>query len=621
MNSNLISRLSFLCFFFISTLPWRMAFSQEKLWEKDLRDVLYNVSWIEQSNDGVIIAAGDKGLAGVDNYSGEIRWHNPELKAVNRNSFYLVEGLPVFHVQYQPLAGKTRSLLIESSSGKILFDSKDEQMEIGKYSILPQISGILFEAKQASQNKLLLFDYAKGEVKWMSDQGASPGLVKSVVNKAKNLTGFLAFPPVVIDNTKLLVAEDKKVSLLDASQGKVLWSQEFKDKLKAVVYSPVGQRIYAGVKNRLQIMESATGQDITDSKMKLGGELITVFPNSDNKIVVVDAASFNILDPATNQFIWKKSVEVDGLYDVIEVDNHYYAVGSEEKSSVIAKVDKNSERIWKAKLDGYAYYVQPIATGVFYLSSEKSNILQYETGDKIWKKDIKFSAIPAVNVDDKSQEVVFFEGEKLHKFSLKNGNLEALNESIAFKKTKDAVFQLEIRPSGYFIFANQHLAFVDKGGKLAYTSYYEPVATTEGLTQIAEMGVYATTGVDLDIQGSLESIAALKSLSQGAYRSGGDQSEGSSQSTLIAGLYANNVPVFEVSKKRYFNSREAKDHFYVLSKSETEGNQILRIQKEPGKADKKISLTDKTPSYVVDEVDDVVFVSEKNHLLTAYKMK
>lgn len=61
--------------------------AQGKIWEIDLRDRLFEVGWIEQANDGTIIAAVAKGLMALDNNTGETRWHKPDLKSIDNKKF------------------------------------------------------------------------------------------------------------------------------------------------------------------------------------------------------------------------------------------------------------------------------------------------------------------------------------------------------------------------------------------------------------------------------------------------------------------------------------------------------------------------------------------------------
>jgi outer membrane protein assembly factor BamB len=600
--------------------------AQAILWKKDLKDDLYSVSWIEQTNDGTIIAAGDKGMMGIDNNTGNVLWTNTDLKAINRATFHSVENMPMFHVEYVNLLGKSKTVLLEAYTGKVLFDSKDEDIKIGTNHLLPEISSILFEVKQEGKNKLLLFNYDEAAKKWMLELGEADGGLKSIYKSAMGKKGFLKFSPVVIDNNKLLVGEKEKAHMIDIATGKMLWSQNMEDKLNALIYSPADKKVYMGIKKKLRLFDSATGTDVTDGKMKLGSSLEQIFTNTQGKLVLVASDGFNLLDPATGKFIWKKSYSQDGINQVMEVNGSYYAIGGEDESSVLSKIDNNGERIWKEKIDGMAYYIKPIEKGIFYLSTEKSNIITYEKGEKIWKRDLKFKTVPSFDVDTKNNEVIFYENKGVYKFNLSSGNLDVLNEEIKFKNAKEYIFNLEVRPSGYFIHSDQHIAMIDRKGALTFNEYYSPVTSIEGLASVGQL-VADAYGIKIDIAGSLETLSSLDKLKNGSLMSAGDQNEASSKESVMAGLYTldgngkRKSTVFEVTEKRYFNSKITKDHKYILSHSGTEGTRILMVNKESGVIDKKIALVDSTPNYIADEIDERVFVNEKNHLITCYNMK
>jgi hypothetical protein len=119
----------------------------------------------------------------------------------------------------------------------------------------------------------------------------------------------------------------------------------------------------------------------------------------------------------------------------------------------------------------------------------------------------------------------------------------------------------------------------------------------------------------------MENMKELERLSKGAYGASNAATQGTSQTQVVAGMYFNESPVWEVTKTRYFNSRESHDHLFIPTKDEESKRSILMINKDTGKTDKKISLTDTTPQYVVDEVDNRVFLCEKNKTISCYNMK
>ncbi|NUN99093.1 MAG: PQQ-binding-like beta-propeller repeat protein [Saprospiraceae bacterium] len=591
--------------------------AQEVKWQRDLKEELYNVSWIEQANEGTIIASGDKGLVGLNNQTGAIAWQHADLKAIDRSTFHALENLPYFQVETTNLVGKSRALLIDASSGKILFDSKEENLKIGAHHLMPALSGIIFELKQESRNKLMFFDYSKNEKRWMTDISEASGGLTSVVKKSLGLTSFLSYAPQLAGNDRILIGEKEKVYMLGLADGKVIWSQEMDDKLNALLYVESDKKVYAGIKKKLMVMDGATGKDLTDGKMKIGSSLEQIYPNKAGQLVIVAADGFNLLNPATGSLVWKKSHALEGLSQVLEVGDDYYAVGGFEKGSVISRVSKDGERVWKENVDGFAYYFKPIEKGIFYLSTEKSNIISYD-GEKLWKKDIRFKSIPAVDVDLKNKEVVFYEDNTLHRFNLESGNIETLNEDIKLEKVKDFTANLQVRPDGYLIYTPQHTAFVDKKGGIRYNLYYPPLVTFGGFASVAQFGANIA-GVDVDIKGNLETIKSLDKLSHGSLKSSGDQNEGTTKESVAAGLYSNNQPLYEITKKRFSNSKQIKDHAFIVTGDDT-GSRIVMVNKDSGKVEKAIPLKDKSPSYLIDVIDNRVFLNENNKLISCYQM-
>ena len=144
---------------------------------------------------------------------------------------------------------------------------------------------------------------------------------------------------------------------------------------------------------------------------------------------------------------------------------------------------------------------------------------------------------------------------------------------------------------------------------------------------VAQVGL-AFAGVDFDIEGSIENLKTLQSLSHGVWGESADQTDATEETTVMAGLYVgtegNMAPIFEVTRTRYFNSKKSRDHQFILvhqKQADTDGrNFIYMVNKATGEIDKRIELFDKTPNYVIDEIDNRVFLNEKNRLISGLQM-
>ena len=607
------------------TLIASFGYSQEKEWEKDLKNDLYQVGWIKQSNEGNIIASGAKGLLAMNNATGETIWHNKELKAINKNTFLNIDGLPFFYLEYSPIAGKTRGIIMNSSNGTIVFDTKDKGYRIKNYTVLHNRETILFELLEKKDRKLMSFNLKKNEVNWITDLGKSSGLFKRLLGNS-----FIDHGPFFTEKNNLIVGIKDEIYDINFMSGKIIWNYKAKKRIKALVYSNKNNSLYIGVKksNKLIVLNPNRGKDITPGKLKLRGTLIDVLPDESGNLILVETEGFNIIDPTTNKFKWKKSFKINFLNEVIPYKEDFIAIGKDEKKGSIALVSNEGKKIWDTNIDGYAYYATPTDKGILYISTERSNILDYKKGKDVWKRDVKFKSIPAVAFDEEEQKVVLFENKKGYKFDLKTGEINLFAKDIELKKVKrkTPLVAEYLKGEGYLLYTDQHMSLLKSDGTVKYSDYYKPASSIEGLASVAQFGL-DLYGVDLDIKGSMDNIEMLSSLSNGAYRTSKDQTDGTSESSNIVGLYAGSIKkeneIFSVTSKRFFNSKNFKDSQFIVSKIKRENlpsiHKIIKVDKKTGAITTQIDLLDKTPNYVIDKVDNKVFINEKNHLISAYK--
>jgi len=592
---------------------------QTQIWSEDMVSSLAEVGWIEQANDGLIIAAGGKGLMGIDNNTGKQVWMNKELKGVIQATYQNIDGLPLFYVEYTPVVGKTRGIIIHSSTGDVLYDTKDDGYRIKTYHLLPEQAMILFEMTKEDTKLLMSFSLQTMTKTWVTDLGVIKGLLSKLGNSTTR-TSFINQGPMFTNNGELIVGMNEMAYGLDAKTGEIKWKYEADKKLQALVYSPQSNSVFMGVKksNKLIVLDPVTGKDITPGKLKLKGSLLDITTDSKNNIVLVETEGFNLVDPKTSDFLWNKSYKIDFLDEVIPFDKGYIAVAKDEKDGAISYVDNNGKKIWNTNIKGYVYYAATTAKGVLYISTERSNIISYSDGKDVWDKDVKFTSIPAVTYDEADKKVILFENRTGYKFDLATGAMAVFAEDIKLENvTKKTPLQAEYRPSGYVLYTTQHMSLLDKKGKLVYTKNYPPLTSTD----FSEMAQFGGALFGVDVSGAMENMEQLDRLSKGAYRSSNAATQGTSQTEMVTGLYFNDTKLFDITKTRYSNSRNAHDHMFITTKDAESKRSILMVNKDTGKVDKKINLVDTTPLYTVDEVDTRVFLCEKNKTITCYDMK
>lgn len=598
--------------------------AQKQIWEKDLKEELYQVGWIEQVNDGTVIAAGAKGLLALDSNTGETIWYKEDLKSIDKTSFQNIGYLPLFYVEYSSLTGKKRGVIINSHSGEIIFDTKEEEYKVKHFTFLPEQEMILFELEKEKNRFLMSFSLKTWTENWTSNLGKSnQGLIKRFLNNS-----FIKHSPQFDNKNNMIVGTNEEMFCINLKNGSIQWQQEASNDIKALVYSPINNSLYLGVKksNKLTVLNPQTGEDITPGKLKLRGYMIDLVKGNNDELIMVETEGFNIINPRTNEFKWKKSAKIEPISEVIPFNNEYIAIGKDEKDGKVARFNAEGKNVWEQKIKGYAYYVQKTQKGVLYISTERSNILEFEKGKEVWKKDVKFKSIPAVTYDTKEDKVVIFENGEGYKFDLTSGEITQFAESIELQevKRKTPLEAEYVENQGYFLYTDQHLSLITPNGDVKYTNYYQPPSENDALFALGNLaGAYF--GVDLDIKGSIENIKALQDMSNGVFRERLDQNDVNTVKKT-SGLYVGTnsqemTPVFEVTSKRFFNSKQTKEHQFVVTKTTQDTatkHAIYRINKSSGEIEQKIELDDKTPNYIVDDIDQRVFINQNNHFISAY---
>lgn len=596
------------------------SYSQEVLWTMDMQDKMTEAGWITQLSNGHILAAGSTGTMVIDNSTGEEVWHNKELKALLKHSFQEINGTPLSYCESQPVMDKARGFVIHSGTGKVLYDTKDGNYRIKNYLIMPSKGLILFELTAEKRRYLLNFSLETLQETWIADLGE----IKGLKDKLTNISGpvsFIDHGPDFINDKQLLLAINERIFALDQNTGQSLWTYEGDKDLTAMVYSQETNGVYIGVKKdkKLTVLDPDSGDDITPGKLKLKGTLIDIGSDPAGNIILVETEGFNLINPTSQDLVWKKSFKIEYLDEVIPMDKGYIAIGKDENNGSISYVNHEGKDIWKSKIKGYTYYTSLTNAGILYISTERSNILSYDDGKDIWDKDVKFRAIPAVAYDEEESRVVMIDNGNVYKFDLSTGQINVVAEKLKLEGvSKVTPLLAESIPQGYLAYTPQLMSLISKDGKLVYTKEY-PQVKSFNYSSLGTLGL-ASLGIDFDIEGNMENIKTLDRIAKGGSIESNRASEGTVDESVAGGLYFNDDPVFEIIKKRYSNSKLTKDSQYILTTNESNDPGIHKINKGSGETEKIIPLQDKSPQYVIDDIDSRVFVNEKYKILTCYQM-
>ncbi|MCT4615785.1 MAG: hypothetical protein N4A49_13045 [Marinifilaceae bacterium] len=602
-----------------------ISFAQKQAWKRNFTKEVGHINWIDQTSEGHVLVSGDRALLCANAKTGATIWKNKKFINIDKNKFRTIDGYPLMIFDASNIIGKKNNFLLNSSDGSILYSSEKSKYLINGNIFLHEHNSIIFGLRKLKERRIMCYNYVENKIKWDIDLGPEKSKFKSYVN-ILNEVDFINCDPIKVDKDNLVFASDVKVYSINVLSGKVNWEHAVKRKIVNLAYVPENKKLYLAenLSAKLTILDVNNGQNLTPKKMRSRALLKKIFMNDMGDLIVIYDHGFNMLDPKTGKYVWKKPFIVDNMKEVISYKDKFIAIGKNKDKSSVYLVDRNRKKQWSNHFKGFAYFVTKTSKGLLYISTERSNIIDLKTGKDIWKKDVKFRAIPAVAKNTDKNKIFLFSSGTAYTFSLDDANLEILGEKIKLDKVKKSTpIEAEyIQGKGYFVYSNQNTALIDVNGKLIYSDYYPAPNSIAGLARVGQIGLFIA-GVDFDLEGSVANIKKLTTVTSTT----NEQNETASHTESIAAMYVKNAEggyseVFNVTQTRYHNSKQTKDFRYVLGKSKEEGDTarfyIYKIVKLTGKVVHKIPLIDKTPSYVIDEVEDAVFVAEHQKTVAAY---
>ena len=369
-------------------------------------------------------------------------------------------------------------------------------------------------------------------------------------------------------------------------------------------------------------LNTADGNSQLAEAIKMKDALNGIAPMG-NDYIVYNEKGINIMDAAGNMK-WKKDATVGNITQVKYTNAGIAAIEAEkDDETIITWVTFDGKDKWSEKIKGGLILAEPTDKGVMYVTSERANILTFEKGKDVWNKDIKIKGIPYFGVDNNNKIIYAFAKGTLHSFNFNDVSYKLIAEDINFKKfNEEERATLDIRNNGSLVIisTNQNVAALQTAdGKLNYNNYYKDIGNSKKKLMRfagAAMSVAGATGA---VIGAGNSALGTATFLGSGFSNTKDLTKGVNQMTIGYAVNDAGNELYEAASKRFLATQATKDNLYILSEM-PEGNGLLVFNKDKGEISKKITFSDTTPQYVVDEATDRLYVVVGN-VIKAYGLK
>ncbi len=594
----------------------------EPLFEISAGNVITNTKFLIQSSTGELITGNDLKLMGIDPETKAVIWENKSLLGLSEDDITVLDGTPFIKIERQKMlaiGSNKNTLIIQTKDGKIVYDSKEEGIKVRNTLIIPELKGLLIESVKDGFLSVSFVDFATAKEVWtvaLAKEktggigiGALKRAIKSNINSAFNIA------PKVDASGNLLLVNKKNIFCINKA-GTLAWKKEFDDNVDDAYLSTDAQSLFIGYKKYIDKLNTADGNSQLAEAIKMKDALNGIAPMG-NDYIVYNEKGINIMDAGGNMK-WKKDATIGNITQVKYTNAGIAAIEAEkDDETIITWVTFDGKDKWSEKIKGGLILAEPTDKGVMYVTSERANILTYEKGKDVWNKDIKIKGTPFFGTDDINKIVYAFAKGTLHSFNFNDVSYKLIAEDIDLKKFNEEEERatLDIRNNGALVVVstNQNVAAVQTAdGKVNYNNYYKDIGNSK-------KRMLRFAGAAMSVAGSTMQANSFAKGDIIATRTGPNMIHVEADNPTGDALVAAGGDLYRTARKRFLATQTTKDNLYILSEM-PEGNGLLVFNKDKGEISKKITFSDTTPQYVVDEATDRLYVVVGN-IIKAYALK
>ena len=206
------------------------------------------INWQRVHSLGYLIVSTNDGLFGVNPDDGKIIWENKGFAALNPEYYQEVEGTEFLTIAYQTDQASTIPMqaIVHAGTGKVLFDSKKEQIGVLSRHVLPESGRLLVigvKPKTLSAS-LFMYDIVSGQQLWTNDEmfkadeSSAKGFLGKLQAMGQQLSNLqsLTSEPLEMEGGSIIITHPNYVIRLQTADGKVMWKNSIQPSVRAEIH-------------------------------------------------------------------------------------------------------------------------------------------------------------------------------------------------------------------------------------------------------------------------------------------------------------------------------------------------------------------------------------------------
>lgn len=522
-----------------------------------------------------------------------------------KDEIFFISGSPFISL----ILNDDIDVIINSANGDVVFNSYNSGYRMLQSEYMPQEQAFLFMIVDSKAYSCVYYDTNSNSRKWVTELAPIDSFFKSLGSfllSKSNLKAEEKQDKVITTDEHIYTSINGSLYKMGKTDGNILWVSDFKvtnfelsnDKSSVITMRSSGN--FLSSKIAMNLLNAKTGEKLW--KDDISTKYISYIEDAGDRILVAHESGFNFYNYADGKKIWKKDAKGDKIKQVIPVGDNYLYVADKEMNLI----NKDGISQWKKTIEicdnkeDMVYYLGKVDNNrVFYLTDSYGNMVDYTTGKKIWKKDVKFDKNRPVlyTYDEQKNTYLVYNDKKLYRFD-PNGENEK-HEPIAKLKSMRSdhtVSDIELFDWGISLVSQGDVVGISFDGETKYHNMYkEPGGNKRGW-----------------LRGG-RALASFIATGKGSFKQDGGGGFGMSVGNHSD--FDNMGPSFLDKMEQRFNALKLNDEYaFVINKAEGGGAELVKVRKSDGEEVDRISVEGTKPLYEVDSYNDNMYYVHKNEL-------
>jgi outer membrane protein assembly factor BamB len=578
---------------------------------------------VQNEITGIIVFIGNGKISGINAETKKIVWTLTKEDYGNATTMELVgdgdidkmfaekkELKSVPNSPYVEAYVNSKFIIINTDTGKIVYNSSKESFWVVQSDFLPETNEYLLTLREKGEMKIALIDMNSGDIKWSTPVDKAKSFfslsLKSLINKAQ------------VNGATIYYLLYGKLYSFNRETGKLNWKadEEYtkffptQNDNNIVVINSAGT---FSAKEYINVLSTDTGKSIWKESIKT--KYVVYLEDWGTKLLIAHYGGFNFFDLKTGEKIWKKDARGEGLKKVIPIDKDFLYVAENE----MMLINKDGEKLWKNFIEiaddkeDPIFYLGKVGEKVMYLTGTYGNMVDYKSGKKLWKRNIKFNKDRPVlpTFDEATNSYLVYNDEKLYKFNPSIDDKPEPFAEVNIKREKE-LNSIEMFPWGVALSGPVEVMGVALDGTVKYHNTYSQPGETgrqflKGAAMVGSFAMGATSAVK-GIQGSEwtmttrdangnETTSVVKAKNKAQLNQSAAAAVGADAMGMVAEKFGH----------RFNAMKQNKDFSYIFAKAETGEKMLVKVRKADGVELDKLIFKNNHPVYEIDPATQNIF--------------